>query len=750
MEAVECGAASLAIVLGYYRSFVPLEQLRVECGVSRDGSKASNILKAARKYGFSANGFKKEPDALREMQGPMIIHWNFNHFVVLEGFKRDKVYLNDPGTGPRTVSYEEFDQSFTGVVLTLEPSTDYKAQGEQAGIAGSLRGRLKGSESALLYVILAGLFLVVPGLAIPALTQVFIDHILLGHNDGWLLPILIGMLAAALMRSALAWLQRYYLLRLETKLSLSMSSRFFWHVLRLPVQFFSQRFGGEIGSRVAINDTVAQLLSGELAIAALSSVMIVFYLFLMFQYSVLLTFIAVAAALLNVAFLRFVSRRRVDQGMKLLQDEGKLDGVAMNGLQMIETLKSSGAESDFFAKWAGYQSKLMNAEQQIGVSSGVLGAVPSLLAGISSAAILTVGGLQVTEGMMTIGMLVAFQSLTASFIGPVHQMVGLGGSLQEAKGGLQRLDDVLNHELDSQAAASHEPSPEDGADDANGTASADGRDGAEGAVGADDADVADDASRAERADGGAENAAGAKLAGSVELRNVTFGYNKLEGPLIDSLSLTLRPGSRVAFVGGSGSGKSTIAKLIAGIYQPWSGEILFDGIGRRSLSRSLIGHSLAVVDQDIQMFEGTIRDNLTLWDATIPETDMVRAAKDACIDDEISSRAGGYDYRIAEGGGNFSGGQRQRLEIARALAGNPSILVLDEATSALDPKTEQQVDASFRRRGCTCVIVAHRLSTIRDADEIILLKGGKVVERGTHEELMKAKGEYVKLIEEHI
>ncbi len=710
MEAVECGAASLAIVLGYYNSFIPLEELRIECGVSRDGSKANNILKAARKFGLIAKGYKKEPEALREMQGPVIIHWNFNHFVVLEGFKNDKVYLNDPGMGPRTVTFEEFDQSFTGVALTFEPSEEYREQGGNPGIAGSLKKRLKGSERALLYVILAGLFLVIPGLAIPAFTQVFIDQILLGQNGEWLLPVLLGMLMTAFLRAALTWLQRYYLLRLETKLSLSMSSRFLWHVLRLPIQFFSQRFSGEIGSRVMINDTVAQLLSGELAVSILSSVMIVFYLFLMFQYSVLLTFIAIAAALLNLVFLRLISRKRVDQGMRLLQDEGKMDGIAMNGLQVIETLKSSGSESDFFAKWAGYQSKLMNSEQQIGVSSSVLGAVPSLLAGASTVAILAVGGFQVMEGMMTIGMLVAFQSLTASFIGPVNQMVELGGSLQEASSGLKRLDDVLNHELDSQISQLSEPG---------------------------------------LAHGGEARPVEGKLTGVVELRNVTFGYNKLEGPLIENLNLSLKPGSRVALVGGSGSGKSTVAKLIAGIYQPWSGEILFDGVNRQSLSRSLVGNSLAVVDQDIHMFEGTIKDNLTLWDATIPETDMVHAAKDACIDDMISSRNGGYGHVLTEGGGNFSGGQRQRLEIARALAGNPSILVLDEATSALDPKTEQLVDASFRRRGCTCVIVAHRLSTIRDADEIILLQRGTVAERGTHEQLMKINGAYAKLIEEH-
>jgi NHLM bacteriocin system ABC transporter peptidase/ATP-binding protein len=710
MEAVECGAAALATVMEYYRCFIPLEELRVECGVSRDGSKAINLIKAARKFGFVAKGFKKEPEALRSIQGPIIIHWNFNHFLVLEGFKGNIVYLNDPASGPRTVSYEEFDQSFTGVIITIEPSPEYKPQGERPTLFISLKKRLKGSESAMFYVILAGLFLVIPGIAIPTFTKIFIDNVLLGQMSDWLMPLLMGMALAAFMRAILTWLQRYYLLRLETKFSLSTSSRFFWHVLRLPIEFFSQRFSGEISSRVMINDRVAQLLSGELAVAVLNCIMIIFYMALMVQYSWILTIVAVVVALLNVVFLRYVARKRVDQNQQLLQESGKMQGISMNGLQMIETLKSSGSEADFFAKWSGYQSKLLNSQQLLGASSGFLSGVPTLLSGLSAVVVLAVGGYQVMDGMLTIGMLIAFQSLMVSFIDPVNQLVQLGSSLQEAQGNLKRLDDVLNYPLDSQFTYLQEP--EKTIDDVQGKTNS-------------------------------------KLSGYVELINVTFGYNKLNGPLVENFNLRLKPGSRVALVGGSGSGKSTVAKLIAGIYKPWSGDILFDGESREQLSRTLVGNSVAVVDQDIILFEGTINDNLTLWDATIPQIDIMRAAKDANIHDEISSRNGGYDHLISENGGNFSGGQRQRLEIARALSGNPSILVLDEATSALDSKTEQEVDASFRRRGCTCIIIAHRLSTIRDADEIIMMQRGKIVERGTHGELLQRKGEYFQLIQEH-
>jgi ABC-type bacteriocin/lantibiotic exporter with double-glycine peptidase domain len=461
-----------------------------------------------------------------------------------------------------------------------------------------------------------------------------------------------------------------------------------------------------------INDRVARLLSGELAVAMLNCFMIIFYLILMLQYSITLTLIAIGVALLNIVFLRYISRSRNDQNQRLLQEGGKMQGVSMNGLQIIETLKSNGSESDFFAKWSGYQGKLMNSTQQFGVSNQFLNAVPTLLSGVSSVIILSIGGLQVMEGALTIGMLVAFQSLSSSFIDPVNQMVNLGGSLQEAGGSMKRLDDVLQYPIDRQFAAQ--------------------------------------ATQGEGAPAGKSvDQDKAKLSGYVDIQNVSFGYSRLEEPLVSNFSLSLKPGMRIALVGGSGSGKSTVAKLVAGIYEPWSGEIRFDNQTRQQIQREKIGNSMAVVDQDISLFEGTIKDNLTFWDSTIAETDVIRAAKDAAIHDSITERSGGYEHLIAENGGNFSGGQRQRLEIARALAGNPSILILDEATSALDPATEKIVDDSFRRRGITCLIIAHRLSTIRDADEIIVMHRGKIAERGTHKELLERKGAYAKLIQEH-
>lgn len=705
MEATECGAASLAILMAYYGRIETLEALRSECGVTRDGSKASNIAKAARRYGFIAKGFRKEPEGLKALPLPMILFWNFNHFVVLEGIRKGKVYLNDPGTGPRVVSEEELDQAFTGVVLTFEPTPDFKQGGVRASLLNALRKRLASSKSALAYVILAGLFLVIPGLVIPSFSKVFIDHILIGQSMDWVRPLLLGMALTALLRAGLTWLQESYLLRFETKLAVSASAQFFHHVFRLPIDFFAQRYGGEIGSRIRLNDKVAQILSGELATNALNLLMILFYAALMFQYDLVLTLAGISMALLNLLALQFVSRKRIDINQRLLQEEGKLLGTTMNGLEMIETLKASSGESDFFAQWAGYQAKVITAQQKLGFSTQFLCAVPPLLMAVNNVAILALGGLRVMDGQLSIGMLVAYQSLMMSFLDPVNSMVNLGSKLQETDGDLKRLDDVLRYPREKRFAEDF-PTDEETLMVQCPT----------------------------------------KLSGRLDLVSVTFGYGKLDPPLIEDFSLSLAPGARAALVGGSGSGKSTVAKLVAGLYEPWSGEILFDGKPRHHYPHQVLSNSLGIVDQEIFLFGGPMRDNLTMWDETLSEARLVRAAKEALIHDDIASRAGGYDLAVAEGGGNFSGGQRQRMEIARALVSDPVILILDEATSALDPNTEKIIDDNIRRRGCTCLIIAHRLSTIRDCDEIIVLDGGRVVQRGTHDEMIRMDGPYAELI----
>jgi NHLM bacteriocin system ABC transporter peptidase/ATP-binding protein len=700
MEAVECGAAALAIVLAYHGRYVTLEELRLACGVSRDGSNALNMIKAARRYGLEGKAFKQEPAELRGLPAPFVVFWNFNHFLVVEGFGRDRVYVNDPASGRRTVSEEEFDESFTGIALRFAPGPEFQKAGRAYSPWTALRGRLRGSQVAIAFVVLAGLMLTVPGLLSPAFTRTFVDRYLVDGVHDWLPPLLEGMAATVVLLVALTWLQQYYLFRLGQKLSLGGSARYFWHVLRLPMTFFNMRFAGDIAGRAQLNTRVAQLLSGELASAVVGMLTIVFYAAVMFQYDVVLTVVGVAVGLLNFFALRFISRRRRDANQRLLKEQGNATSTAFGGLQNIETLKATGTDSDFFARWSGFQAKALNAQQELGVSTQVLGVIPVVLAALTTVLILALGGERVIAGTLSIGSLVAFQILMASFTQPINQLVSLGASIQETEGSMIRLDDVLRYPTDPVL----EPSTTEGVQ------------------------------------------APARLAGSLELREVSFGYSPLSPPLIERLSLSLQPGTRVALVGGSGSGKSTIARLITGLYEPWEGQILFDGRTRDAYPRETITGSLAAVDQDIFLFEGTVADNLTLWDNTVPEGQYVAAAHDAVVHDVVASRTGGYESPVEEGGRNFSGGQCQRLEIARALTGNPRILVLDEATAALDPTTEKEIDDHLRERGCTCVIVAHRLSSIRDCDEILVLDQGKVVQRGRHDDLKDVEGLYARLV----
>jgi NHLM bacteriocin system ABC transporter peptidase/ATP-binding protein len=704
MEAVECGAAALAIVLAYFDRWVPLEELRHECGVSRDGSKASNVLKAARKYGLNAKGYKYgDLEKLFELDLPVILFWNFNHFLVLEGFRGDKVFINDPAQGPRVISMEELDGSYSGVVLTFERTEEFQKGGSRPSIVAALRRRLTGSETALLFTVLCGLLLVIPGLVIPTFSRIFIDDYLVG-DQGWMVgPLLWAMAATIVIQMVLKWLQEYYLLRLETKLSLATSSRFFTHILRLPAAYFYQRYAGEIGSRLLINDKVAKVISGRLATTMIDSVMTVFYAVLMWIYDPGLTIVVILISLVNVAVVRFAARWRVDASRRLMQDKGKLMGTAMSGLQMIETLKATGSEPEFFARWSGYHAKTINTEQFMGVLGQTISAVPPLVETVSRAAVLILGGLKVMESTdFTVGMLVAYQTLLQSFTRPLNSFVQFGATVQELQADMNRLDDVLSYPQDDQY---REEEPKHEFD--------------KGII---------------------------KLSGKVELRNVNFGYSPLEPPLIDDFNLTIQPGHRVALVGGSGSGKSTVAKLVSGLYKHWSGDILFDDIPREQIPRELLVNSVAVVDQELFLFGGTVTENVTMWDPTLETNRVASACRDAAISDVIEVREGSYEALVQEGGGNFSGGQCQRVEIARALVGEPTILILDEATSALDPTTEMAIDQAIRRRGCTTIIIAHRLSTIRDCDEIVVLARGKIVQRGTHDGMKDEEGPYKALI----
>lgn len=700
-EAVECGAAALGSILGYHGHYVPLEELRIDCGVSRDGSKATNILRAARLYGLEAEGARAAPGEVELLDLPCIVFWNRNHFLVVEGFRDDAVFLNDPAMGPRTVTREEFNRAYSGVALTFRPGPSFRADRKPPSMLPSLARRLRGSEAAVAYAVLTGIVLSVAGLVTPTFQKVFIDdYIEKGFHD-WVVPLLWIMLATAVVVGFVTWLQRYYLLRLSKKISISASSQFFWHVLRLPLDFFGQRFAGEIGSRVALNDKIAAALSGKLATTIVAMITLLPYALILLSYDVTLTLIGVGMAMLNLVALQLISRLRVDGNRRYLQERGKMIGTATSGLLAIESVKASGGENDFFARVAGYQGKVVGAHQDLGRLSQLLDRVPKLLASLNATLMLCLGAYLVIRGSLSVGMVVAFQALMTSFTTPFADLVGLGSTMQTLQGDLNRLDDALAAQLDPEVREH-------------------------------------DGARVEVVRG--------KLEGFLEFRKVTFGYSRVAPPLLTDFDLKIAPGQRVAIVGGSGSGKSTVARLAAGLHQPWSGEVLLDGKPRSAWPRGLLTASVAHVDQDIFLFDGTVLENLTLWDPTVPDEVVIAAARDAGIHDEIASRPAGYSTRVEQGGANFSGGQRQRLEIARALALEPSILILDEATSALDPRTELEIDSNLRRRGISCLIVAHRLSTIRDADEIVVLHEGRVVERGRHEELKERKGYYAALV----
>lgn len=734
MEVVECGAASLGIMLSHYGRICPLAELRVECGVSRDGSNAGNMLRAARRYGLEAKGYSKDIDALREVPTPYVVFWNFNHFLVVEGFSKDAVHLNDPATGHRSVTAEEFEEAFTGVTLVMTPGESFQKGGRRPSVVAALRRRLRGFRLPLVYAVLAGFLLVVPGLLIPAFTQVFVDEVLLSQRDGWLRPLLLAMGVAVLANGFLKTVQLNCLRRLRLGLSTRMSAEFFWHILRLPVDFYAQRFSGEIGNRSQLNVGVAGVLSGQLAETTIDAVMMGFYAALMFFYDPTLTWIGIGLAAVNFFALRWLGKRRIEANMRLQQEYGKVSGASIAGLQSMETIKASGMESGFFLRWSGFFANASNARQDIELTNQTLGALPGMLSSLTNVLVLVIGVGHILDGPLSIGELIAFQVLMASFLRPVGRLVWLGRTMQELQGDMARLDDVLGHDTDPAAPQwdeDDEAVPSAGREEA--PAIVDGADAGGGTAETVPAAAADTGERV-------------RMEGYLEMRGVTFGYNPSSPPLVEDFHLRMSPGQRVALVGGSGSGKSTLGKLVCGLYRPWEGEVLFDGVARDEVPRTLLTNSLSLVDQELLLFGGSIRDNLTLWDSTVPERLLTQACEDAEIIDRVRALPGGFEAELIEGGGNLSGGERQRLEIARALVTNPSVLVLDEATSALDSETEKLVVERIGLRGCTCLIVAHRLSTIRDCDEIIVLDKGRVVERGNHQELWELGGVYADLL----
>lgn len=690
LEALECGAASLTMILAYYGKWIPLEQVRSDCGVSRDGSNAKNILIAARYHGLEANGFRYEAETLREQGSfPCIIHWNFNHFVVLNGFKGNKASINDPAKGTCLVDWKTFDESFTGICLQFTPSERFEPSGKPKSVAAFAARRLQGTGSAIAFTVLTSVIASLMGVISPVFSRVFVDRLLEQKNPEWLVPFLVLLGGFNLIQLIMSALQNIYRLRLNGKMAAVGSAGYLWKVLHLPIDFFSQRMAGDIQSRQSDNADIASDLVNTLAPLVLNAVMMVFYLVLMLRYSWILTLVGLVSLAINSFVSSYISRKRINISRVGTQDAAKLYSATAAGIQLVESIKASGAENGYFARWAGYQANVnANEVRSMRLNQG-LGMIPQLVSTISDNAVLLLGVWLTMQGKFTPGMIMTFQGFLSAFISPAMTFVTAGQTIQEMRTKMERVDDVMEYPTAS-------PFRED------------------------------------------ENAETEyrKLSGKVEIRNLEFGYSPLAEPLIRDFNLTLEPGKSVAIVGGSGCGKSTMSKLISGLHKPWSGEILFDGKPMSEIDKNVFYGSLAVVDQDVVLFEDTIANNIKMWDDSIEDFEMILAARDAQIHSDIMARPKGYQHKLIEGGRDFSGGQRQRLEIARVLAQDPTVIILDEATSALDARTEYEVVKAINARGIACVVIAHRLSTIRSCDEIIVMEHGRIAARGNHAYLL--------------
>lgn len=709
MEATECGAASLSMIFSYYGKYLPLEQMRIEVGVSRDGCNAGNMMRAAKKYGLECKGFRKEPEALRELEMPCIIHWNFCHFVVLEGFKtrgtgsrkKEFVYLNDPAVGRRKLTLEEFDEGFTGIVLTFRLTDAFEKEKKQSTAWGMIRGRLQGQYGVLFKLFYVGLLLVFPGLILPVLSQMFVDDILTGGYTDWLTKLMVFMGCLIALKFGLQYYRDLVLQKLKSKMTLTSGVGFLRHMLHLPMNFFDQRYAGDLVNRMGNNTEVSAFLAGDLAETVLNILVAAFYLVVLLFYSPLMTLIGLVNVAVCVGVV-VLSRHYISEAaIKQQMSGGKLFGTVCAGLSITDTLKASGAEDAYVARVLGYHVKNANLAQEQTAFQRMLNAIPEAAGNITDVLHMLVGGILVINGSMSLGMLTAFTSLFDSFIAPVNQLVTFAQKIQTLKASIARVEDVQKYPEDQRYTQEESNTHKQTR----------------------------------------------KLDGEVELRDISFGYSSLKPALISHFDFHLFSGESIAFVGPSGCGKSTISKIVSGLYYPWEGEILLGGIPLEEISKSCLNASVATVSQNITLFSGSIRDNLTMWNPAILEADMVQAAKDACIHDFIVSCPGGYDYGLTENAMNLSGGQRQRLEIARALATKPSILVMDEATSALDPVVEKQVLNNIKRRGITTVIVAHRLSAFRDCNQIIVMQDGKIVQRGSHKTLMREDGLYRSFIQ---
>ena len=705
MEFTECGAASLGIILQYYGRYVPLTQLRESCGVSRDGSDAANLVLAAAKYGLKAKGFKKGLKALKQLSPPAILFWEFNHFLVFEGFVGDKVFLNDPALGPRTVTLDEFEASYTGIVLTLTPEPGFQKLGSPPSIWPIVLRRLFSEPGGTLFILIVGILLILPQLTMPIFSQIYLDEVINNNMANWLKPMLWAMALTIVVQAIFEYLQLLGGRKLEKRLTRRFSVNFEHKMLSLPESYYKQRYASDVAVRMESNSSISEFIASKLLPTLTGLVSLVFYLILTFLYSPLLGLLILSTTGLNALVIKANLRAQKDDSLKIQKDGAKAESVVVSAMTNMETIKAGALEEDIFRRFSGYQSRLLNTTQSIQLRNMRLTVFPSVLTTINEISVFVLGFFLVLQGQLTLGMLLAAQTIAFTLKSSIESIIKFVQELPEFEAELLRLEDVLEQPNDPLVDNQNQ-------------------------------NLADDMPAT-------------RLTGSIQLNNINFGYVKIKDNLINNFNLTIHPGQRIAFVGGSGSGKSTLAKLIAGLYQPNDGEILFDGMPLLSIPRAITTGSLAMVQQEIALYGCSVKDNLTLWNSSINFDDIRRACRDAEIDGVINDLPQGFDTKLSEGGNSLSGGQRQRLEIARALVCDPTILIMDEATSALDAETERKVLSNLSNRGCTQVIVAHRLSTIRNADLILVMKDGNIVQEGTHDSMvLEEDSPYAQLLNE--
>ena len=699
LEALECGAASLSMIMAYYGKWVPLEQVRVDCGVSRNGSNAKNILKAAEKYGFKTKGFVYSVQKLKE-KGifPGIIHWGGGHFVVINGIKGNKAILNDPAKGVVKIALDKFDEIYTGIYLQIIPDETFVPGGKRKSILEFAKKRLKGTAPLIAFFAITTIVFYLIGIINPVMSQVFVDYLLGGNNPGWLLPFIYIFAGIGILQVIVTIAQTLYKYKIRGKLDLVGSTSYMWRILRMPIEFFSQRMVGDLQSRQSENASIAETLVNVFAPLLFNTLMLVFYLIVMITKSWILTLVGVVTVVLNAFISIYISRLRVNISRVQSRDRARLSGMTTKGIEMIETIKSNGAEESYFSSWSEAQESMHIQNLKLAKTNTFVGLIPAFVTLVANYSILILGVYLTMKGNFTIGSILAFQGLLSAFMSPAMTIITSGQTLQEMRTSMERVEDVFQYPLDPNVTREIPT----------------------------------------------ENIS--KIKGNLILKDITFGYSRLDKPVLSNFNLTIKQGQKVAIVGTTGSGKSTLSKLISGLYSPWSGEIIFDGKKIEEIDHEIFTSSIAVVDQDITLYEDTIMNNIKMWDDSIEDYEVIMACSDAQIHNSIMNRDGKYNAPVIEGGRNFSGGEKQRLEIARSLAADPSIIILDEATSALDAKTEFEVVKAIKARGITTIVIAHRLSTIRDADLIVVLEKGHIVEQGNHDELMALKGSYYSLV----